>query len=29
VLLGSALFVGVNLVTDLCYGLVNPRIRHG
>jgi peptide/nickel transport system permease protein len=29
VLLGSALFVAVNLVTDLCYGLVNPRIRHG
>jgi len=29
VLLGSVLFVLVNLVTDLCYGLVNPRIRHG
>jgi peptide/nickel transport system permease protein len=29
VLLGSALFVAVNLATDLCYGLVNPRIRHG
>ena len=29
VLLGSALFVLVNLATDLCYGLVNPRIRHG
>jgi ABC-type dipeptide/oligopeptide/nickel transport system permease component len=29
VLLGSALFVAVNLLTDLCYGLVNPRIRHG
>jgi peptide/nickel transport system permease protein len=29
VLLGSALFALVNLVTDLCYGLVNPRIRHG
>ena len=29
VLLGSTLFVAVNLVTDLCYGLVNPRIRHG
>ena len=29
VLLGSVLFVAVNLLTDLCYGLVNPRIRHG
>jgi peptide/nickel transport system permease protein len=29
VLLGSTLFVAVNLLTDLCYGLVNPRIRHG
>jgi peptide/nickel transport system permease protein len=29
VLLGSTLFVAVNLATDLCYGLVNPRIRHG
>jgi peptide/nickel transport system permease protein len=29
VLLGSALFVAVNVVTDLCYGFVNPRIRHG
>jgi len=29
VLLGSILFVLVNLITDLCYGLVNPRIRHG
>jgi peptide/nickel transport system permease protein len=29
VLLGSVLFVLVNLFTDLCYGLVNPRIRHG
>lgn len=29
VLLASTLFVAVNLATDLCYGLVNPRIRHG
>jgi peptide/nickel transport system permease protein len=29
VLLGSALFVVVNLVTDLCYALANPRIRLG
>jgi peptide/nickel transport system permease protein len=29
VLLGSVLFVAVNLITDLCYGLINPRIRHG
>jgi peptide/nickel transport system permease protein len=29
VLLGSALFVVVNLVTDLCYAIVNPRIRYG
>ncbi|HZS32777.1 MAG TPA: ABC transporter permease [Methylomirabilota bacterium] len=28
VLLGSALFVLVNLVTDLCYAVLNPRIRH-
>ena len=29
VLLAAALFVLVNLVTDLCYAVVNPRIRHG
>jgi peptide/nickel transport system permease protein len=29
VLLAASLFVGVNLVTDLCYALINPRIRYG
>jgi peptide/nickel transport system permease protein len=29
VLLGSTLFVGVNLLTDVCYVLLNPRIRYG
>jgi peptide/nickel transport system permease protein len=29
VLLGSALFVAVNLLTDLCYAILNPRIRYG
>ena len=29
VLLGAALFVVVNLLTDLCYAVVNPRIRYG
>jgi peptide/nickel transport system permease protein len=29
VLLAAALFVAVNLLTDLCYAVVNPRIRHG
>ena len=28
VLLAAVLFVFVNLVTDLCYALVNPRIRY-
>jgi peptide/nickel transport system permease protein len=28
VLLGSTLFVAVNLLTDLCYALLNPRIRY-
>jgi peptide/nickel transport system permease protein len=28
VLLASALFVALNLVTDLCYALLNPRIRY-
>jgi len=28
VLLAAALFVFVNLVTDLCYALINPRIRY-
>jgi peptide/nickel transport system permease protein len=28
VLLAAALFVFVNLITDLCYALVNPRIRY-
>jgi peptide/nickel transport system permease protein len=29
VLLGATLFVVVNLVTDLCYAVINPRIRYG
>jgi peptide/nickel transport system permease protein len=29
VLLGSTLFVTVNLLTDLCYAFLNPRIRYG
>jgi peptide/nickel transport system permease protein len=29
VLLAAVLFVVVNLVTDLCYAVVNPRIRYG
>lgn len=29
VLLAASLFVGVNLLTDLCYALINPRIRYG
>ena len=29
VLLGATLFVMVNLVTDLCYAVLNPRIRYG
>jgi peptide/nickel transport system permease protein len=29
VLLGATLFVMVNLVTDLCYAVINPRIRYG
>lgn len=28
VLLAAVLFVGVNFITDLCYALVNPRIRY-
>ena len=28
VLLGSVLFVAVNLLADLCYALLNPRIRY-
>lgn len=28
VLLAAAMFVLVNLVTDLCYALINPRIRY-
>ena len=28
VLLAAALFVFVNLITDLCYALINPRIRY-
>jgi peptide/nickel transport system permease protein len=29
VLLAATLFVVVNLVTDLCYAVINPRIRYG
>jgi dipeptide transport system permease protein len=29
VMLVSTLVIGVNLVVDLTYGLINPRIRHG
>ena len=29
VLLAAILFVLVNLLTDLCYAVLNPRIRHG
>lgn len=29
VLLGAVLFVTVNLLTDLCYAVLNPRIRFG
>jgi peptide/nickel transport system permease protein len=29
VLLASTLFVGINLLTDLCYAVLNPRIRYG
>lgn len=29
VLLAAILFVGVNFVTDLCYAVINPRIRYG
>jgi peptide/nickel transport system permease protein len=28
VLLAAAMFVLVNLITDLCYALINPRIRY-
>lgn len=28
VLLAAVLFVGVNFITDLCYALINPRIRY-
>jgi peptide/nickel transport system permease protein len=29
VLLAAGLFVAVNFVTDLCYAVINPRIRYG
>src|SRR5262249_8956754 len=29
VLLAAVLFVAVNFLTDLCYAVVNPRIRYG
>jgi dipeptide transport system permease protein len=29
VMLVSTVVIGVNLVVDLTYGLINPRIRHG
>jgi dipeptide transport system permease protein len=25
----SSVVIGVNLLVDLTYGLINPRIRHG
>lgn len=28
VLLAAVMFVGVNFVTDLCYAIINPRIRY-
>ena len=29
VMLVSTVVIGVNLVVDLVYGAINPRIRHG
>jgi len=29
VMLVSTIVIGVNLMVDLTYGLINPRIRHG
>lgn len=29
VLLFACLFIAINLAVDLCYGLLNPRLRHG
>ncbi len=29
VLLAASLFVAVNFLTDLCYAVLNPRIRYG
>jgi dipeptide transport system permease protein len=29
VMLVSTVVIGVNLVVDLIYGAINPRIRHG
>ena len=29
VMLVSAVVIGVNLLVDLIYGAINPRIRHG
>ncbi len=29
ILLSATVIIGVNLVVDLLYGLINPRIRHG
>ena len=29
VLLSAVIFVVVNLLVDLSYGLIDPRIRHG
>jgi len=28
VMLISSIIIGVNLLVDLTYGLINPRIRH-
>jgi dipeptide transport system permease protein len=29
ILISATLVISVNLLVDLLYGLVNPRIRHG
>ena len=29
VILFAAIFTGVNLIVDLSYALLNPRLRHG
>jgi dipeptide transport system permease protein len=29
ILLIAAIVIGVNLIVDVLYGVINPRIRHG